>query len=214
MASSASILFETRYEATRALKKSSPRSRHLLNRNLPSRVLCLEPTNAAGLWMKSGRLLRNGDADHAIPHSQATAENTLWRCDDSRAAATRSDLGSDPERSSLSGISRGEETVRSEEARAGAKPWAIPGQSCLPPCVQASNWRRGRDARPQRFPARPTLLGCVHAAMFYQEIVVEAKCSDGGRAPARLPESEEALRKLPCLNFCSALDNCLRSGRD
>ena len=44
-------------------------------------------------------------------HSQATAADPVMPCDYSGAAATRSGLGSNPQRSSLSGIGHGEETV-------------------------------------------------------------------------------------------------------
>src|SRR5439155_13309823 len=43
--------------------------------------------------------------------SQAAAADTVCLCDYSGAAATRSDLGSNPERSSFSGIGRRKEAV-------------------------------------------------------------------------------------------------------
>ena len=44
-------------------------------------------------------------------HSQAAAADTVWQCDYSGDAATRSGVGSNPQRSSLSGIGRGKEAV-------------------------------------------------------------------------------------------------------
>jgi len=60
-----------------------------------------------------------GDADHAIPI--AAAANIIWGCDHSGAAAPRSDVGSNPQRSWLSGNGRKKETVSSENLLANSQ---------------------------------------------------------------------------------------------
>ena len=59
----------------------------------------------AAIYARAGRC-RSRDS-----HSQAAAADTVWQCNYSGAAATRSDVGSNPQRSSLSGIGRRKETV-------------------------------------------------------------------------------------------------------
>ena len=53
-----------------------------------------------------GHLRSAGRCRSRDSHSQAAAADTVWRCDYSGVAATRSGVGSNPQRSSLSGIGR------------------------------------------------------------------------------------------------------------
>src|SRR5262249_29731643 len=62
-----------------------------------------------------GYLRSTGRCRSRDSHSQATAADPVCPCDYSGAAATRSGLGSNPERSSLSGISRGKDALSSKQ---------------------------------------------------------------------------------------------------
>jgi len=55
------------------------------------------------------------DADRAIPILERLLQMPLWLCDYSCASATRSGVGSNPQRSSLSGIGRRKETMKTKE---------------------------------------------------------------------------------------------------
>src|SRR5439155_25720446 len=63
-----------------------------------------------GEHLRSTRGCRSRDS-----HSQTATANTAWPCDYSGAAATRSGLGSNPQRSSLSRVGGGKETVNAKE---------------------------------------------------------------------------------------------------
>ena len=58
-----------------------------------------------------GHLRAAGRCRSRDSHSQAAAADTVWRCNYSGAAATRSGVGSNPQRSALSGIGRRKEAV-------------------------------------------------------------------------------------------------------
>ena len=76
-----------------------------------------------------GHLRAAGRCRSRDSHSQAAAADTVWRCDYSGAAATRSGVGSNPQRSSLSGIGRRKEAVNLKNFAA-----EVSGGNCLQRC--------------------------------------------------------------------------------